>query len=129
MVLPEPNLLVLPKGAERLAVIEAREFERLCAELERAKAALDALHAAGATVPGEIVHAILEGANPISVWRKRRGLTQTALAEASGVSRSHIANLESGRKDIRGAAVGALEAIADALDCEIGDLLPPVPEA
>lgn len=50
----------------------------------------------------------------------RHGMTQTELAELTGLQRSHIVRLEQGRY---GATIDVLAAIADALNCEI-DFIP-----
>ena len=50
---------------------------------------------------------------PMRVWRARRGLSQTDLATAAGVSRQTISNLE--RRRTRPMLL-VREAIADALD-------------
>lgn len=52
----------------------------------------------------------------IAYLRKRRNLTQSALAKASGLSQSTIAQIESGSKD---PSVKTLEKIAQALDVAI----------
>ncbi len=54
--------------------------------------------------------------------RKLRGLTQDELARTTGVNASSICQIEKGR---RAASLYTLEALADALDCEIRDLIPP----
>jgi hypothetical protein len=46
-------------------------------------AAVQALKDGEELVPSEVVYALLEGANPIRVWREYRGLTQGALASAT----------------------------------------------
>ena len=50
----------------------------------------------------------------------RNGMTQTELAERTGLQRSHIVRLEQGRY---GATIDVLSVIADALNCEI-DFIP-----
>ena len=52
----------------------------------------------------------------IAALRKSLGMTQTELAERTGLQRSHIVRLEQGRY---GATIDVLSAIADALNCKI----------
>ena len=52
--------------------------------------------------------------------RARRGLTRKALAQATGVSQRHLANLESGRGNV---SVLVLEQVASALDCAAAELV------
>jgi transcriptional regulator with XRE-family HTH domain len=56
----------------------------------------------------------------LRVWRDVRGLTQMALAEASGVNRVQIADIEAGRKTGSVATIGKL---AEALGIGIDDLV------
>ncbi|MBB4613267.1 helix-turn-helix transcriptional regulator [Novosphingobium taihuense] len=70
-------------------------------------------------VPAETLRRLLAGEAPLRVWRKLRGLTQSALARASGVNRVQIADIEAGRRK------GSLETarkLADALGVSIDDL-------
>jgi transcriptional regulator with XRE-family HTH domain len=62
-------------------------------------------------VPIAVADALLAGAHPIRVWRDYRSMTQEQLAQAAGVRRAYIAQLESGRR--RGSA-RVLAAIARA---------------
>lgn len=52
----------------------------------------------------------------IATLRKSLGMTQTELAERTGLQRSHIVRLEQGKY---GATIDVLSAIADALNCKI----------
>lgn len=56
----------------------------------------------------------------IREWREHRGFTQERLADRVDLSVSSISQLESGDQGYRQAT---LEALADALSCEPGDLL------
>lgn len=47
---------------------------------------------------------------------RRRGMTQTELAERTGLQRSHIVRLEQGRY---GATIDVLAAIAEAMGCRV----------
>jgi DNA-binding XRE family transcriptional regulator len=71
-------------------------------------------------VPSEITYAILDGANPIRVWRTYRGLTQQQLADQAGISKPYLSQIESGK---RTGTAEVLQAIAQALDLELDDLV------
>ena len=71
-------------------------------------------------VPAEYVRRMIAGESPLRVWRDLRGLTQSALARASGVNRVQIADIEAGRKN------GSLETarrLAEALRIGLDDLV------
>lgn len=87
----------LLEAAEDLADIEA---------YDRAKAE------GGEGIPDEYVGRILDGESPLRVIRDWREMTQAALAEASGVNRVYIAQIEAGKKP---GSVRALGALAGAL--------------
>jgi len=52
--------------------------------------------------------------------RKRLGMTQAALAAATGLSRSYISEVECGREHI---SLERAERLARAMDCTLTDLL------
>jgi DNA-binding XRE family transcriptional regulator len=78
------------------AVNNAAEDEMTARIVDASRAAL----ASGEDVslPAEAWAAIEAGESPVKVLRKHRSLTQTALADAAGVSQGYIADLEAGRK-------------------------------
>jgi len=53
--------------------------------------------------------------------RKAKGLTQLELAHMVGLSRASVANIETNRQDT---TISTITAIAKALDCKTGELLP-----
>jgi transcriptional regulator with XRE-family HTH domain len=53
-------------------------------------------------------------------WRERRGLSQQALSEKSGVARDGISHYENGTRD---AHPGTVKRLADALGVEVKDLM------
>lgn len=55
--------------------------------------------------------------------RKKRGLTQAELAEASNVSCRTIQEYEQGRSDLNKASVITVYHIAKALDCTVEELI------
>jgi|SoiMethySBSTD1v2_1073268.scaffolds.fasta_scaffold25940_11 transcriptional regulator with XRE-family HTH domain len=56
----------------------------------------------------------------LKALRERRGLTQEQLSEKSGVSRTYLARLETGRQD---PTLSTLEKLAKALGVKVGRLL------
>lgn len=58
--------------------------------------------------------------NKLEYWRTKREMTQTELAEKSGVMQPEISRAEKGVKDLKGSNWAS---IAKALDCSVDDLL------
>ena len=57
----------------------------------------------------------------IAFYRKKKGLTQEALAELVGVSRTHLSNIEATRME-KSLSLGVLFDIAAVLGVEVGKL-------
>ena len=57
----------------------------------------------------------------IAYYRRRRDLSQEALAEAVGISKSYLSKIE--RADVKGLSLITLLDIAGALHVQIGDLM------
>ena len=77
------------------------DYRRMVAALDDAAdcAAIDrtwADDAAGKTVPGEVVNAILAGVPPLRTWRKSRGLALDLLADRTGISKWYLSQIENG---------------------------------
>ena len=72
------------------------------------------------SVPHAFVKRMLDGESLLRLWREHRQLTQTALAERSGVNRVQIADIEAGRKT---GSVATLKKLAEALGVTIDDLM------
>lgn len=71
-------------------------------------------------VPAEIARRMVAGESPLRVWREFRGLTQQALAGASGVNRVQITDIESGKGS---GSVATLVKLASALNVTVDDLI------
>ena len=80
----------------------------------------EALRADEELFPAPMARRMVEGESPIRVFRQYRGLTQQALADAAGVSKTTICEMETGRKN---GSVKTLARIARALDVDIDDLV------
>lgn len=71
-------------------------------------------------IPAEVTFALLEGANPIAIWRKHRNLTQQALAAQVGISKAYLSQLEAGK---RTGTAEVLARLAQALRLDLDDLI------
>ena len=110
-----------------MITITREEYDRLreaaedladIAAYDRVKEALSA--GEEELIPTEFVYRMLEGENPVRVYRDLRKLTQTALAKASGVNRVQIADIEAGRGK---GSIETMRKLADALGVTIDDLV------
>ena len=71
-------------------------------------------------IPADVVFAILDGENPIKVWREARGLTQRQLADAAGISKPYLSQIETGK--CKG-STQSLASIAEALNVSLDELV------
>jgi DNA-binding XRE family transcriptional regulator len=77
------------------------------------------------TWPAALVNRLLDGENPLHVYRTYRGLSQKGLAEKAGCTANYISQLESGRRVMSPIMASSLASI---LGIDADDLLDP-PEA
>jgi len=108
-VLPYEEYLHLIEQAEMLEDI--RDYDAVKATIERGEEEL---------IPSEVVFAILDGENPIKVWREFRNLTQQQLAEAVGISKPYLSQIETGKR--RG-TTEVITVIAKALNVSVDELV------
>ena len=108
-ILPYEHYLQLIEQAELLEDI--RDFDAISGAIERGDEEL---------IPSEVVHAILDGENPIKVWRGYRGLTLQELADAAGISKPYLSQIETGK---RTGTTEILSAIAKALDVSLDEVV------
>lgn len=110
-----------------MITIPRDEYNRLraaaedLADMQAFAAAQDAL-AAGVEelIPAAFANRLLDGENPVRVYRDLRGLTQAALAEKAGLGRVTVAEIETGRKQ---GSVATLRALGRALGVQMDDLV------
>lgn len=113
----KPEWAVVPFETYQRLVSEAemlqdvRDFDEVKAAIERGEEEL---------VPAEVVDALLEGENPIRVWRQHRGLTQQQLADQAEISAPYLSQIESGKRD---GTPDVLIKIAKALDLDLDDIV------
>jgi DNA-binding XRE family transcriptional regulator len=121
------SVQVIKKGGKpEWAVIPYVEYEQLLERLEMADdvraydEAKKRLEAGEELVPAEVIYAILDGANPVRVWREHRGLTQQQLAQGAGISVPYLSQIESGK---RTGSADVLAALAKALELSLDDIV------
>ena len=121
------NIQIIERnGSPEWAVIPYEEYLRLVEEAEMLSdvrdydAALEDIEQGEELVPSEVVYAILDGENPIRVWREYRGYTQKELAESAGISKPYLSQIETGK---RTGTTEVLSAIASALDLTIDEIV------
>ncbi|HLF89119.1 MAG TPA: helix-turn-helix transcriptional regulator [Anaerolineales bacterium] len=114
----QPEWAVVPYETY-LQLVEKAEMLRDIQDYDSAKAALE--RGEDELIPGEVVNAILDGENPIKVWREYRGMTQQALAEQAGISVPYLSQLETNK---RKGSLDVLSAIAKALNVSLDHIVP-----
>jgi DNA-binding XRE family transcriptional regulator len=125
--------IIQTKRGDSLAVIPLAEYERL----QGAAEALDDVRAFDAAkrrlasgedelVPAAIANRLLDGENPVRVWRQHRGMSARALAERAGISAAYLSQIEAGRRD---GSFATMRKIAAALGVALDDLAAPIPRS
>lgn len=113
----EPEWAVLPYDIY-LQLVEEAEMLQDIRDYDTAKAAIE--RGEEELVPSEVAYAILDGKNPIKIWREYRGLTQQQLAEATGISTSYLSQIETRKRTGR---TEVLTAIARVLKLTLDDIV------
>ena len=112
----QPQYAVVPYE-EYIELVEKAELLQDIQDYDSAKAALE--RGEEELVPAEVLYAIMDGGNPIKIWRGYRGMTQQTLAEQVGISVPYLSQLETEK---RKGSLEVIAGIAKALDVSV-DLL------
>lgn len=115
-----------PNG-EDMIVLSRSDYETLLERAEHAEdiAAIEAYRrrlAAGEeeAIPEEYANRLIEGENPVRVYRELRGMNARELAERTGISAAFLSEIETGKKD---GGVSTLKRIAGELNVMLDDLV------
>jgi DNA-binding XRE family transcriptional regulator len=114
----KPEWAVLPYDTY-LQLIEKVEMAQDVQDYDSAKAALE--HGDDELIPSEVIDAILDGGNPIKIWREHRGMSQHEVAEIAGISVPYLSQLETNK---RKGSRDVLSAIAKALRVSLDHIVP-----
>lgn len=110
-------------GVPEFAVLPFDEYERLMNIAENKIDAADVIafrESGEETFPEEVLDALLDGSNPIKVYRTYRKMTQSDLAQSLEMSLPYVAKLEAG--DRKG-SVDVLARIAEILGVDLDQLV------
>ena len=108
-VLPYDVYVQLVEEAEMLQDI--RDYDSVKTAIDQGKEEL---------IPSEVTFALLDGKNPIKVWREYRGITQQQLAKKVKISTPYLSQIETGK---RTGTTEVLLAIARALEITLDDIV------
>ena len=118
--------VIKKNGKPEWAVVPYEDYQRLLEEAEMLQDIREydeaklSIAKGEELIPSEVTYAILDGKNPIRVWREYRGMTQQAVAEKAGISKPYLSQLESGQ---RKGTTEVLSAVAKALNVSLDDLV------
>lgn len=108
-VVPYKTYLELVEKAEMLQ--DVQDYDSAKAALERGDEEL---------IPGEVINAILDGENPIKIWREFRGMSQSEAADKAGISVPYLSQLETNK---RKGSLDVLTALARVLRVSLEDIV------
>ena len=121
----QPQKFSAPDGTE-MVILSAAEYDRLrnladdVEDVAEAEAILARLNAGDGAMPSAVLGLMLDqDLPPIAAWRRYRGMSQSALARAAGLSQVWISRIE------RGGGYGSRETrrkLAAALDAPVWSL-------
>ena len=122
------QILISPTG-ERMVVVSEDDYNALVEAAEDAEDIAEALRfqeklASGEEflIPAPFVKRLIDGENPVRVWREFRGLSAKVLAGKAGIAQAYLSQIETGKRE---GPVSTLRRIAKALGVTIDDLVTP----
>ena len=113
----KPEYAVIPYYEYRQLLEDARMLADI-RDFDMAKKAVES--GDEELIPADVVDRLLDGANPVRVWREYRGLTAADLAKVCGVTAAAISQIESGK---RKSSVTLLKKIARTLNVDLDSII------
>lgn len=110
-------------GGETMVILPLSAFEEMqdaadIASADRIKADIEA--GREELLPAAMVERIVNGDNPIRVWREHRGLSARELAEKVGIGSAYLSEIETGKKP---GTISVVKQIAEALGVSLDELV------
>lgn len=118
------NIQTIQQNGQPFALVPFPLFTQLCQDAEMLADIRAYDHAkanAGEPIPSAVVESLLDGVPPLHVYRKWRGLTLQQLADATGLAKSYLSEIETGKKT---GSVRSLTKLAAALRVDLDQLVP-----
>jgi DNA-binding XRE family transcriptional regulator len=116
--------VITKNGRPEFYVVPADLWEKVQAAIEAAEDIADIerfdREDDGVRFPMAVAMAIADGHQPLRAWREHRAMTQEQLAEASGVSKPFVSQIEGGK---RNGSASTLARLARALGVPVGALI------
>ena len=83
---------------EELVVLSRADYDDLVTSRDHARAVHAVADGRMEAIADADMDAYLAAASPLAFWRKRRGLTQSALAGTAGISQAYLSQIETGER-------------------------------
>ncbi|MGY4310038.1 DNA-binding XRE family transcriptional regulator [Bradyrhizobium sp. USDA 4369] len=115
---PNGEDMILMSVTEYERLVEAAEDLRDSAIAERSRLEIEA--GKEELLSHAEIKELLRAKTPLAFWRKKRGMTQAALAKAAGVAQGFLSEIEAGQKP---GTASTLKKIAEALRIKVDDLI------
>lgn len=115
---PAGDQMVLLSRADYDALVEAAEDHADRASMADFRMRL--AHGEEELVPSAVADRIINGENPIRIWREHRGMSVKALADIVGIAPAYLSQVETGKRE---GTVQTLSKLAAALRVKIDDLV------
>jgi len=112
--------VITSRGKPRFAVVEYQTFLKLLEQVEgqkKERSTVQRTRRRKEPTASELTQ--LMRIRPIKGWRLFRNLTQSELAEKTGLKQTHVSLMESNKIKPR---ENTLKKLAEALDCDVDDL-------
>jgi DNA-binding XRE family transcriptional regulator len=108
-------------GNGRFNRVEDAEMLQDIRDCDEALQSLQSIADGEEVIPAHVPYAIiLDGENPVKVWREYRDMTQQELAQAAGISASYLSQIETGKRE---GTTAVLQAIARAMNLTLDDVV------
>jgi len=124
--MPHQQFIDTP-GGERMVVLPLKEYEKLCKaaeDLADIQAFDEVKHnlenGQDELIPAEFADRILDGENPVRVWREFRCMSIKKLAEKAKISAAYLSQIEGGSRE---GSLTTMKALAKALSLALDDLV------